>query len=75
MTRMGGLAATDVYSAFDVPLEQSTSVGWANRMGEILNARRRTTEYDYKTASLVDITEGDIGRATEAAMGVSVAGK
>ena len=70
MPRMGDLAATDVYSAFDVPLEQSTSVGWANRLGEILTTRPQYDESacSYTTASpLVQITEGDIGRATEAA--------
>ena len=76
MPRMGDLAATDVYSAFDVPTEQSTGVGWANRLGEILNARPQYDESTiYQTASpLVNISEGDIGRATEAAMGVSGGG-
>jgi hypothetical protein len=70
---MGALASQDEY---DVPLEQSTGVGWANRLGEILNVH---PEYDetvqYRTASpLVNITEGDIGRATAAAMGVAGGG-
>ena len=71
MPRMGDLAATDVYSAFDVPLEQSTNVGWANRLGEILTTRPQYDESTiYPTASpLVNISEGDIGRATEAALG------
>jgi len=73
---MGDLAATDVYGAFDVPLDQGTNVGWANRLGEILTARPQYDEtVQYKTASpLVNISEGDIGRATEAAMGVSGGG-
>ena len=71
--RLGDLAALDAY---DVPGEQSTGVGWANRAAEALYAR---PEYDptvvARTASpLVTITEGDIGRATEAAMGVSGGG-
>ena len=76
MPRMGDLAATDVYNAFDVPLDQGTNVGWANRMGEILTTRPQYDEtVQYTTASpLVQITEGDIGRATEAAMGVSGGG-
>jgi len=73
---MGDLAATDVYdpNAFDVPTEQSTNVGWANRLGEILTARPPDNPaVAYKTPYF-DITEGDIGRATEAAMGVSGGG-
>ena len=71
MSRMGDLA-----NAFDVPDEQSTNVGWANRLGEILTARPQYDEtVQYKTASpLINITEGDIGRATEAAMAVSGGG-
>jgi len=70
---IGSLAAQDAY---DVPLDQGTNVGWANRLGEILTARPQYDEtVQYKTASpLVQITEGDIGRATEAAMGVSGGG-
>ena len=78
MARMGSLAAQDGYdpNAFDVPGEQSTGVGWANRLGEILTARPQYDEtVQYRTASpLVNITEGDIGRATEAAMAVSGGG-
>jgi hypothetical protein len=70
---MAALAAQDGYdlNAFDVPLEQSTGVGWANRLGEILTTRPQYDEtVQYTTASpLVQITEGDIGRATEAALG------
>jgi len=81
MPRMGDLA--DLANAFDVPLDQGTNVGWANRLGgwanrlgEILTTRPTYDESTiYKTASpLVNITEGDIGRATEAAMGVSGGG-
>ena len=73
MPRMGDIAALDAY---DVPLEQSTGVGWANAVAEALYAR---PEYDQTvvatTASpLVNITEGDIAGATEAAMGVSGGG-
>ena len=69
----GYLAAQDAY---DVPGEQSTGVGWANKAAEALYAR---PEYDptivARTASpLVNITEGDIAGATEAAMGVSGGG-
>jgi hypothetical protein len=75
---MSWLARQDGYdpNAFDVLGEQSTNVGWANRMGDILTARPQYDEtVQYKTASpLVQITEGDIGRATEAAMGVSGGG-
>jgi hypothetical protein len=50
-----------------------------NRMAEILTTAKADTPRDetvrYRTASpLVNITEGDIGRATEAAMGVSGGG-
>ena len=36
MSRMGALAAQDGYdpNVFDVPLDQGTNVGWANRLGE-----------------------------------------
>lgn len=88
---MGSVAAQDAYqpvgepwrnldvanNPFDVPGEQSTNVGWANRLGEILTTRPSYDEQTvlHKTASpLVQITEGDIGRATEAAMGVSGGG-
>jgi len=75
---MSWLARQDGYdpNAFDVLGEQSTNVGWANRMGDILTARPQYDEtVQYKTASpLVQITEGDIGRATEAAMAVSGGG-
>jgi hypothetical protein len=78
MPQMSWLARQDGYdpNAFDVPGEQSTGVGWANRMGEILTTRPTYDEtVQYKTASpLVNITEGDIGRATEAAMAVSGGG-
>jgi hypothetical protein len=75
---MGWLARQDGYdpNAFDVPGEQSTGVGWANRMGEILHARRPDDPTVVATTAspLVTITEGDIGRATDAAMGVSGGG-
>ena len=67
--RLGDLAALDAY---DVPLEQSTGVDWANRLFE---PRPDDPTVVARTASpLVTITEGDIGRATEAAMGVSGGG-
>ena len=73
MPRMGDTAALDAY---DVPLDQGTGVGWANKAAEALYAR---PPYDptvvATTASpLVSITEGDIGRATAAAIGVSGGG-
>jgi hypothetical protein len=75
---MGWLARQDGYDpdAFDVPGEQTTGVGWANRMGEILHARRPDDPTVVATTAspLVTITEGDIGRATDAAMGVSGGG-
>jgi len=79
MPQMSWLARQDGYdpNAFDVPGEQGTNVGWANRMGEILTTRPTYDEQTvlHSTASpLVNITEGDIGRATEAAMGVSGGG-
>ena len=75
-TRAGAPGAIAAQDAYDVPGEQSTGVGWANRAAEALYAR---PPYDptvvATTASpLVNITEGDIGRATEAAMGVSGGG-
>ena len=76
--RMGDVAALDQYSpdAFDVPLDQGTNVGWANRAAEALYAPRPDdpTVVARTASPLVNITEGDIGRATEAAMGVSGGG-
>ena len=69
MPQMSWLARQDGYdpNAFDVLGEQSTNVGWANRMGDILTTRPTYDEQTvlHSTASpLVNITEGDIGRAT-----------
>jgi hypothetical protein len=80
---MSELAALDRLPDIGEPLigdggQFSKGLPAVNRMADILTMPQPRT-YDetvrYKTASpLVNITEGDIGRATEAAMGVSGGG-
>jgi hypothetical protein len=81
---MGGLARQDGYELPDVgdPLvpsgpQVSPGVGWANRAVDAYFAPRAPREAGavlYRTPNGVTITEGDIGGATDVAMGVSGGG-